>query len=52
MDGGKLLFFEVFLMNLDSNIWQTVINSSIFVMALSPTCSFCPISKFMSSKNG
>jgi hypothetical protein len=28
MAGGKPLFFEVFLMNLDSNIGQTVINSS------------------------
>jgi hypothetical protein len=29
MAGGRLLFFEFFLMNPDSNIWQTVINSSI-----------------------
>jgi hypothetical protein len=29
MAGGRLLFFEVFLMNFDSTIWQTVINSSI-----------------------
>jgi hypothetical protein len=29
MPGGRLLFFESFLTNLDSNIWQTVINNSI-----------------------
>jgi hypothetical protein len=29
MAGGRLLFFEFFLMNLDSNILQTLINSSI-----------------------
>jgi hypothetical protein len=27
--GGRLLFLEFFLTNLDSTIWQTVINSSI-----------------------
>jgi hypothetical protein len=29
MAGGRLLFFECFLMNPDSTIWQTVINTSI-----------------------
>jgi hypothetical protein len=29
MAGGRPLFFELFLMNFDSNIWQTMINSSI-----------------------
>jgi hypothetical protein len=29
MAGGRLLFFEFFLMNLDSNIRQTVMSSSI-----------------------
>jgi hypothetical protein len=28
MAGGGPLFFELFLMNFDSNVWQTVINSS------------------------
>jgi hypothetical protein len=27
--GGRLLFLEFFLTNLDITIWQTVINSSI-----------------------
>jgi hypothetical protein len=45
MAGGRLLFFEFFLMNLDSTIWQTVMSSSIadlkagLVFFFLPDCS-------------